>query len=61
MPNHAPFLEFLGCLNLLKLRVVIETPKRHILGDNASFKPQTVKIRPEVRGATWAELREKKV
>jgi len=36
MPNHAPFL---GVLNPLILWVVIQTPKRHILGDDASFKP----------------------
>ena len=31
-PNHAPFLGFLEVLNPLILWVVIQTPKRHILG-----------------------------
>ena len=33
MPNHALFGDFFGgSLNPLKLRVVTETPKRHIMG-----------------------------
>ena len=34
-----PFWGFLGVLNPVILWVVTQTPKRHILGDDASFKP----------------------
>ena len=29
--------------------IIILTPERHILGENASFEPSTVKIHPGVR------------
>jgi len=46
LPNHAPFWGFLVGLKPLKLWVVIRSPKGTSLGEEASFKPQTVKIRP---------------
>jgi len=49
MPNHAHFLVNFGGSYPQNLTLIILTPKRHILGENASFEPSTVKIHPGVR------------
>ena len=43
-PGPLPLFFWGGGLNPLKLWVVIQSPKSTSLGDDASFKPQTVKI-----------------
>ena len=49
MLNHAHFLVNFGGSYPQNLTLIILTPKGTSLGENASFKPSTVKIHPGVR------------